>query len=127
MSSRTNGDVASASPGVGAGGAGGAAGGANITFDPYSKCIRFPTPSQNSTRPPTLQGVIVDMSPGAEAFFAKMASNRQDSSERIIYTGEIIDILDHNDASAAADETKDKLLQDDEHQTIRHLQSKHTI
>lgn len=119
MSSRTNGDVASASPGVGAGGAGAHA---NITFDPYSKCIRFPTPSQNSTPPPTLKGVIVDMSPGAEAFFAKMASNHLDSSERIIYTGEIIDILDHNDASAAADEAKNKLSQ---HQTIRHLQSKH--
>ena len=67
--------ASSASLGVGA-----------ISFDPYSKCIR--------TKATSLQGVIVEMSPGAEAFFAKIARNN--GEKRAVITGEIIDIVDHN-------------------------------
>ena len=85
----------------------------SVSFDPYSKCIRFPKAA-------ALQGVIVDMSPAAEAFIAKMIESNT------IITGEIIDIVDKNDAENMESNTNDDLPSPKEYkQKMRLLQSKH--
>jgi hypothetical protein len=139
MNSHTNveGPSSSAFPSVG-----------GISFDPYSKCIRFPPPLTTKSSSSAdndeeeaaaavvgstlLQGVIVEMSPGAEAFFAKIAHRSAgigdgEKKRRPIITGEIIDIVDsstssHDDATLNNNSSQ---AVEQYQQTIRYLQSKH--
>ena len=93
-----------------------------ISFDPYSKCIRFP-PQSSAKAAASLEGIIVEMSPGAEAFLAKMIARKNGT----IITGEIIDIVDHIDDTSRKNDDANifQNTSSSPEQIIRHLQSKH--